>query len=129
MHRFTRILATTLLLAVALPLGAPTALAEEAAAKDRVERRPMLWVVGGKPRIYLFGTIHVNDPRVLAHPAAVRKALDDSGALYVVDWETSEGHVYNLVLRDGASEQPAASVRVHEYQGRGRFAFVGYRVE
>ena len=55
--------------------------------------------------------------------------LDDSGALYVVDWETSEGHVYNLVLRDGASEQPAASVRVHEYQSRGRFAFVGYRVE
>ena len=36
--------------------------------------------------------------------------LDDSGALYVVDWETSEGHVYKLVLRDGASDQPAASV-------------------
>jgi len=55
--------------------------------------------------------------------------LDESGALYVVDWETSEGHVYKLVLRDGASDQPAASVAVHEYQGRGRFAFVGYRVE
>lgn len=55
--------------------------------------------------------------------------LDDSGALYVVEWETTEGHVYNLVLRDGASEQPAASVTVHEYRGRGRFAFVGYRVE
>jgi hypothetical protein len=55
--------------------------------------------------------------------------LDDSGALYVVDWETSEGHVYKLVLRDGASDQPAASVAVHEYQSRGRFAFVGYRVE
>ena len=55
--------------------------------------------------------------------------LDDSGALYVVDWETSEGHVYKLVLRDGASDQPAASVAVHEYQDRGRFAFVGYRVE
>lgn len=55
--------------------------------------------------------------------------LDDSGALYVVDWETSEGHVYNLVLRDGASGQPAASVAIHEYQSRGRFAFVGYRVE
>ena len=55
--------------------------------------------------------------------------LDESGALYVVDWETSEGHVYKLVLRDGASDQPAASVAIHEYQGRGRFAFVGYRVE
>jgi hypothetical protein len=55
--------------------------------------------------------------------------LDDSGALYIVDWETSEGHVYKLVLRDGASDQPAASVAVQEYQSRGRFAFVGYRVE
>jgi hypothetical protein len=55
--------------------------------------------------------------------------LDDSGALYVVDWQTSWGHVFNLVLRDGASGQPAASVPVQERQEEGRFAFVGYRVE
>jgi hypothetical protein len=55
--------------------------------------------------------------------------MDDNGALYVVEWETTEGHAYNLVLRDGASEQPAASVTVHEYQSQGRFAFVGYRVD
>jgi hypothetical protein len=55
--------------------------------------------------------------------------LDESGALYVVDWSTSEGHVYNLVLRDGASGQLAASVPVKEKQADGRFALVGYRVE
>jgi hypothetical protein len=55
--------------------------------------------------------------------------LDQSGALYLVEWSTSEGHVYNLVLRDGASGQPAASVPVKERQSEGRFAFVGYRID
>ena len=55
--------------------------------------------------------------------------IDQSGALYLVEWSTSEGHVYNLVLRDGASGQPAASVPVKEKQSEGRFAFVGYRVD
>lgn len=55
--------------------------------------------------------------------------LDESGALYLVDWATSEGHVYNLVLRDGASGQLAASAPVKEKQAEGRFALVGYRVE
>jgi hypothetical protein len=55
--------------------------------------------------------------------------IDQSGALYLVEWATSEGHAYNLVLRDGASGQPAASVPVKEKQSEGRFAFVGYRVE
>jgi hypothetical protein len=55
--------------------------------------------------------------------------LDENGALYLVEWETTEGHVYNLVLRDGASGQPAASVTVTEYEGKGLFVFVGYRIQ
>ena len=55
--------------------------------------------------------------------------IDQSGALYLVEWSTSEGHFYNLLLRDGASGQPAASVPVKEKQSEGRFAFVGYRVD
>jgi len=55
--------------------------------------------------------------------------IDHSGALYLVEWSTSEGHVYNLVLRDGASGQPAASVPVKEKQNEGRFVLVGYRVD
>jgi hypothetical protein len=55
--------------------------------------------------------------------------IDQNGALYFVEWSTSEGHLYNLVLRDGASGQPAASVPVKEKQNEGRFALVGYRVD
>jgi hypothetical protein len=55
--------------------------------------------------------------------------IDQNGALYFVEWSTSEGHLYNLVLRDGASGQPTASVPVKEKQSEGRFAFVGYRVD
>jgi hypothetical protein len=55
--------------------------------------------------------------------------IDQSGALYLVEWSTSEGHVYNLVLRDGASGQPVASVPVKEKQNEGRFVLVGYRVD
>jgi len=55
--------------------------------------------------------------------------IDQSGALYIVEWSTSEGHVYNLVLRDGASGQQAASVPVKEKQSEGRFVLVGYRVD
>jgi hypothetical protein len=55
--------------------------------------------------------------------------IDQSGALYVVDWATSEGHSYNLVLKDGATGLPAATAQVKPLQNEGRFLFVGYRVE
>ena len=56
-------------------------------------------------------------------------ALDRSGALYVLEWSTSEGHSYNLVLKDGATGLPAATAQVKPLQNEGRFLFVGYRVE
>jgi hypothetical protein len=55
--------------------------------------------------------------------------IDQSGALYIVEWSTAEGHVYNLVLRDGASGQLVASCPVKEKQNEGRFVLVGYRVD
>jgi hypothetical protein len=55
--------------------------------------------------------------------------LDQNGGLYIVEWSTSEGHSYNLVLRDGTSRQAAATVRVKPLETHGRFIFVGYRVE
>jgi hypothetical protein len=60
--------------------------------------------------------------------------LDQNGALYIVDWQTSEGQTYSLLLRDGSggtdsSAQPAATVQVKPLQNQGRFLFVGYRVE
>jgi len=55
--------------------------------------------------------------------------IDRSGALYVVDWSTSEGHSYSLVLKDGATGLPAATVQVKPLQSEGRFLFVGYRLD
>ncbi len=55
--------------------------------------------------------------------------LDQNGALYVVDWATAEGLSYALVLRDGATGLPAATVQVKPQQKEGRFIFVGYRTE
>ena len=56
--------------------------AESKTAAPAVERTPMLWEVDTKPKIYLFGTIHTADPRVLEHPPVVKKALEQSQALY-----------------------------------------------
>lgn len=55
--------------------------------------------------------------------------IDQNGALYLVEWSTAEGHHYNLVLRDGASGQTAATAPVKEKQTEGRFVLVGYRVD
>lgn len=55
--------------------------------------------------------------------------LDQSGALYSVEWSTSEGHSYSLVLKDGATGLPAATVQVKPLQAQGRFLFVGYRID
>lgn len=56
-------------------------------------------------------------------------SLDKSGALYVLEWITSDGHSYNLLLKDGASGQTAATVTVKPLQAQGRFLFVGYKLE
>jgi hypothetical protein len=76
------------------------------------------------------GTVRtVTELELTPDASGVDLPIDQSGALYLVEWSTSEGHVYNLVLRDGASGQPAASVPVREKQSEGRFALVGYRVD
>jgi hypothetical protein len=76
------------------------------------------------------GTVRtVAEAELTPDAGGVDLPLDQNGALFLVEWSTSEGHVYNLVLRDGASGQPAASVPVREKQSEGRFVFVGYRVD
>ncbi len=60
--------------------------------------------------------------------------IDQNGALYVVEWQTSEGQAYNLQLRDGSGgpdslAPPVATVQVKQLQSQGRFIFVGYRLE
>ena len=71
----------------------------------------------------------LGEVELVPEATSVDLPLDQNGALYLVEWSTSDGHAYNLVLRDGASGQPAATVPVKPLQSQGRFVFVGYRVE
>ena len=71
----------------------------------------------------------LGEVELVPEATSVDLPLDQNGALYLVEWSTSDGHAYNLVLRDGASGQPAATVPVRPLQSQGRFVFVGYRVE
>jgi len=80
-------------------------------------------------RIEAGAIVKVAEVGLPADSPGVDLPLDQNGALYLVEWSTSEGQAYNLVLKDGASGQPAASVPVKALQTQGRFVFVGYRVE
>ncbi len=76
------------------------------------------------------GAIHkVAEVELTSDAPSVDLPIDQNGALYLVEWLTAEGQIYNLVLKDGASGQPAASAPVKALQAQGRFVFVGYRVE
>lgn len=55
--------------------------------------------------------------------------VDQNGALYMVEWWTSEGYSYSVQLRDGASDLPVATVQVKPLQNRGRFLYVAYKLE
>lgn len=56
--------------------------ASGAARADDVPRVPMLYEVDTKPRIYLLGTIHAGDKRLLDHPPVLAKAFAESEAVY-----------------------------------------------
>lgn len=55
--------------------------------------------------------------------------IDQNGAVYALEWSTSEGFNYNLVLRDSATGRSAALVQVKQLQNFGRILFVGYRLD
>ena len=65
----------------------------------------------------------------LGSESGVDLPLDQNGALYVAEWSTTEGASFNLVLRDGASGQVAATAQVKPQQSQGRFLFVGSRID
>jgi hypothetical protein len=98
---------------------------------------PRLEVDAGKRRDIVFLRVKRVDPGrlqpvaevELGNDGVVRLPLDQNGALYVVEWSTTEGHAYEMVLRDGATGLPAATVQVRPELSRGRFVFVGYGLE
>jgi len=80
-------------------------------------------------RIEAGGAKAVEETQLGTDVVGVDVPIDQSGALYVVDWSTSEGVSYSLLLKDGASGQTAATVQVKPLQNEGRFILVGYRVD
>lgn len=88
------------LLAVLLGLAAPPLVADEAAgapaaapaemapedgapaSKPEPPARPLLWLVDGPARLWIYGTLHTNDPRVLARPVAVDLAFRQSDGFF-----------------------------------------------
>jgi len=80
------VLLTALVLGAAPRAGAEDGAAPEAApakaASKAAARRPLLWMVEGTPRVFLYGTIHVADERVTAHLPVVQAAFDQSDAVY-----------------------------------------------
>lgn len=71
----------------------------------------------------------VAEAELPADQPGVDLPIDQSGALYIVEWSTSDGNAYGLQLKDGTSAQVVATVQVKQLQSQGRFIFVGYRVE
>jgi hypothetical protein len=65
-----------------LVLAAPAVCAPAAPARKAPARVPFLWEVQTQPKIYLFGTIHIPDPRLAKRLPVVAKALGESRALY-----------------------------------------------
>jgi hypothetical protein len=80
-------------------------------------------------RVEAGGVRRLPDVQLEAGDDTVELPIDQNGALYLLDWSTSEGYEHVLVLRDGATGQAAASVQVKPLQNEGKFIFVGYRLE
>ena len=84
--------------------GAAPESPEPAETEALAGKGPFLWRVEGRAPIYLFGTIHVPDERVLALSPSVLKAFADSAAVYTeipMDSATQMGVMGKVMLPDG----------------------------
>jgi hypothetical protein len=70
-------------LALALLLAcAPLSVARAERASPAAPRAPFLWRIDGPAPAYLFGTIHLPDPRLFPLPRAVQSAFDSADVVY-----------------------------------------------
>src|SRR5262245_14195662 len=70
----------------------------------RATEKPFLWRIEGTPPSYLYGTVHVPDPRVLELPEVVRRAFDASdvfNAEIPLDSATQAGLMKKVMLPPG----------------------------
>src|SRR5262245_17172816 len=75
-NMFKRILVSSLLV-VGL-IGGLTLTAQSPSAQTRATDKPFFWRIEGQTPSYLYGTVHVPEPRVLELPEVVRQAFDAS---------------------------------------------------
>jgi len=105
-----------------VPVFGPRIEAETSRQRDALNLRVKRYDASGLRQVG-------NDIEVGSGQLQVALPVDQNGALYVVDWWTSEGYTYSVQLRDGASELPVATVQVRPLQNKGRFFYVAYRLE
>jgi uncharacterized protein YbaP (TraB family) len=94
--------------------GAAPASAETAEAL--AGKGPFLWRVEGRTPLYLFGTIHVPDDRVLTLSPSVLKAFTDSAAVYTeipMDSATQMGVLGKVMLPDGTQLSEVIGERLY----------------
>ncbi len=100
--------------------------AKKAAAKPAApKRRPLLWMVESNPRVFLYGTIHVADPRVTKHLPVVQAAFDQSTALYTelpmdaAGQQKMQQVVMSMgVMTDGKKLEDVLGVPLHQRVGK-----------
>jgi len=79
-------------------------LAQSARTPIRPTQKPFLWRIDGPVPSYLYGTVHVPDPRVLELPDVVRRALDAAdvfNAEIPLDAATQAGLMSKVMLPAG----------------------------
>lgn len=76
--RLRRSLLLSLLLTASQVVWAEPDAQQDASGESAPRRRPLLWSLGSPPTSYLFGTIHIADPRVTTLPPAVAIAFESS---------------------------------------------------
>lgn len=104
-----------------VPVFAPRLMVDSPARHDVVFVRVFRLEAGGRSEV---ARVELGED-----PDGAPLPLDRSGALYLVEWSTSDGHSYDLQLRDGLSGLVAAAVKVKPLEHEGRFLLVGYSAE
>jgi len=78
---------------------------------------PLLWRIGSEPASYLFGTIHVADPRVLELPAAVESAFaacDELRTEIPLDAAALQASIAGLFLADGKTLEDVLPAELYQ---------------
>ncbi len=117
---------------------APPASSDAVAAARSVVFAPKVEVVAARRHDTVFlrlrrieqeGVVALGDLELAQTESRLDVSIDRSGGLYVLDWATAEGYAFQLELKDGASGRTAAVVEVKPEEAKGRFLFVGLKLE